>query len=285
MPQLSLPTLPRRLPNLPQSAQRGPGRPRTQAPKIRSTVIVSDLHLPLIDWPSYRAVVHFIKDKRPDYLFLNGDIIDCAEQSRYEKSPAVFGQTEEELRLANEILDELQEASPTTIIKYIAGNHERRLAHRLYENPDLLSYLAPSGNPLEVLTIALNLDDRGIEFLDYPEAYNLYGFIITHGQATGQHPAKKEVERAGMPGCSGHCHRQRFWERKDRRGVVQWWSLGGLCSHDVDYIKNPDWVRGFGYLQQIVDSDDFTFASIPIITGKFLYDRVLYSQDGAFEAA
>lgn len=273
------------MPTLPTLPLRGPGRPRTLAPKIRSSVIISDLHLPLIDWPSYHAVIHFIKEKHPDYIFLDGDIIDCGEQSRFEKNPKIFGQMEEELRLANDVLDEIQATSPTSIIKYLAGNHENRLCRRIFENPDLISYMAPSGNPSEVLIRALSLEERNIEWLDYPDAYNLYGFLIAHGQAVGQHPAKREVERAGMSGCSGHCHRQRFWERKDRRGVVQWWSIGGLCSHDVDYIKNPDWVRGFGYLLQIVDSDAFTFASIPIIGGKFLYDGVLYSQDGAFTAA
>jgi UDP-2,3-diacylglucosamine pyrophosphatase LpxH len=98
--------------------RKGPGRPRTKAPEIRTTVIISDLHLPLIDWPSYYAVKHFIAEKRPDYLFLDGDIIDCAEQSHFEKNPKIFGQTEEELQLANQVLDELQQTSPTTIIKY-----------------------------------------------------------------------------------------------------------------------------------------------------------------------
>jgi hypothetical protein len=145
--------------------------------------------------------------------------------------------------------------------------------------------MTASGEPSEILRRALSLDERNIEWIDYPDAYNLYGFLIAHGQATGIHPAKKEAERSGLSGCSGHVHRQRSWERKDRRGVVQWWSIGGLCSHDVEYIANPDWVRGFGYLQQVVDSDIFTFASIPILDGKFIYDRALYSQDGVFAAA
>src|SRR3712207_7111535 len=43
-------------------------------------------------------------------------------------------------RSANQVLDELHEASPTTITKFIAGNHSARLANRLFENPDLLAF-------------------------------------------------------------------------------------------------------------------------------------------------
>jgi predicted phosphodiesterase len=263
---------------------RGRGRPRTQAPKIVSTVVFSDVHVPETDWPSYHAMRHFIKDIQPQYIIINGDLLDCQESSRFDKDPKRFGQTEEELLLANRILDELAEASPHSIIKFIAGNHCYRLTKRLWENPDLLSYMSPTRNANEIIPRALSLDERGIEWFGYPEVYNHRGFLFTHGQAVGQHPASKELSKYGMSGSSGHIHKFRYWERRDRRGHIAWWSLGGLMSLQMDYMPSPDWQNGFGLLMQVADTDIFNFTPIQINGGKFIYENALYTPDGKFTA-
>jgi hypothetical protein len=82
---------------------RGPGRPRTEPPKIRRTVVISNLHCPELDPAAFGAALSFIKDIRPDCLFLNGDIVDSYEISRFDKDPKRFGQTAEELEMANDV--------------------------------------------------------------------------------------------------------------------------------------------------------------------------------------
>jgi hypothetical protein len=262
---------------------RGRGRPRTQAPKIRSTVVISDLHCPDLDPAAYGAVLSFIKDKCPDYLIIAGDLLDLYTASRFEKDPRIINRTQEELEMANDVLDQLQEASPSSIMKITMGNHEARLTHRLFENPDILEYTTKAGDPNDVLANALSLSERGIDWIPYPYAFNHYGFTICHGQAVGQHPAKKEAEKYGLSGCSGHIHRGRYWESKNRRGLTQWWSLGGLCKHDVAYLPENDWTHSFGYLEQVVDSDAFTFHPLTIVSGRFLFGGKLYCSEGAFE--
>jgi len=262
---------------------RSKGRPRTQTPEIRTTLIISDLHIPEMDMAAYNATLHFIRDKRPTYLFVAGDMLDLHSFSSFAKDPELDHRTEESLEMANDVLDALQEASPTTIIKFIAGNHEKRLTRTLYEIPEVLPFVTKGKKPDQLLVDALNLERRNIDYYGYPEVVNHHGFYITHGEAAGLHAAKKELETHGVSGVSGHCHANRYWERRGRNGVTQWWSIGGLCSRDVAYRPNNSWVGGIGYLSQIVGSDVFSFAALPIVKGQFLYDGKTYCQDGAFE--
>jgi hypothetical protein len=272
--------------SLPQLPKRGPGRPRTQAPKIRTTLITNDYHLPDVDIPTLKAVGQLILDLQPDYHIINGDFLDCYEQSKYEKDPRVLDRTRQELEMANEVLDEFARLSPSTITKIVFGNHEKRLTHRLFDNPDLLAYVTKTGDPNEILAAALSLDERGIAWYGYPDSYNHFGFLLTHGQAVGVHPALKELQRYGVPGCSGHVHRNAYAETKTRRGHGQWWSLGGLCRDDMAYLPVNNWVRGIGILLQIVGSEDeFSFHPVTIVGGRFIFNSKLYCQDGAFDAA
>ena len=259
---------------------RGRGRPRTQAPKIQTVLISSDYHAPFVDWPTYHAMRHFLSDIRPDYHVINGDAIDAFELSRFSKDPHRFGQTVEELEIFNNILDELYEASPTTITKFIAGNHSARITNRFYDNADLLALVSPTRDPNDVLIQALGLKQRGISYLPYREVLDIGGFLITHGEAYGIHPSQAELKRYGMSGVSGHCHRNTSFEMKNRRGFAKWWTIGGLCRHDMDYRPTNDWNNGIGLYEGVVGTDLFQFHQIEIIGGRFLFQGKLYDQDG-----
>lgn len=248
-------------------------------------MVTSDHHLPEMDYSSYRAVLNFIRDVRPDYHYLAGDILDCHDQSTFTKDPDLTGRTEEAIGLANDMLDELAEASPTTVMKVVFGNHEMRLTRRLWDNPDLLPFLAGAGRtPDHLLAEALSLGERGIDWYPYHSVVNHWGFSIAHGEYANIHASKKEMETLGTSGVSGHIHRQSMWERKDRKGVNTWYSIGGLCKTNVSYRPINSWVNGFGFLSQLVDTDIYTFNQIPIIKGQFIFNGKLYNQDGVFES-
>lgn len=247
-------------------------------------MITSDHHLPQMDTAAYRAVLHFIADIRPDYHFLAGDIFDLQDQSTFIKDPDLSNRTLEAIELGNQMLDELEKASPTTITKIIWGNHDYTLTKRLWENPDLIPFLTAKGKtPNHLLADSLSLEERGIDWFPYHTVVNHWGFRVSHGEYANMHPRKKELEVTGMPGVSGHVHKHTMWERKDRNGVQHWYSIGGLCSHDVSYRPINGFVHGFGVLKQVVDTDIYNFYQVPIIKGRFIYGSSLYTQDGVFE--
>lgn len=273
------------MPLLPHLPLRGRGRPRTQAPELRVTLITNDYQIPDIDWPVYRTVLHFLKDLRPDFHYINGDYLDLYSQSRYTKDPSKAGQTAEELEIANRILDELTEACPNSIIRFTMGNHEARMTQRLYENPDLIPYFRSASSPDEVIARALSLDERGIDWVPYKQHFNHYGMIITHGQSAGVNPARTELLRYGMSGLSGHVNRNCTFEMKTQHGFAKWWTLGGLTSHKLDFMPVNNWVHGIGVLYQVVGSSEFTFYPIEIVNAKFIFNGRLYTPDGVFAAA
>lgn len=269
---------------MPILPHRGKGRPRIHQPEIRTTVLTADHHLPELHTPTYKAVLNFIRDIRPDYHILAGDILDCHDQSTYLKDPDLTGRTTEAIEMANVMLDELYDASPTTITKVIFGNHDYRLTRRLHENPDLIPFLAPQGKTADhLLADALSLKDRQIDWYPYHTILDHWGFAVGHGEYANMHPAKKEMEAAGMSGMSGHVHRASMWERKDKTGVKHWYTIGCMCNTQVSYRPINTFVNGFGVLKQLVGTDTFTFQQIPVIKGQFLFGSKLYSQDGAFD--
>lgn len=265
--------------------QRSKGRPRTRDVEIRTTVLTSDHHIPEMDAGSYRAVLNFIKDTRPDYHFLIGDIMDCHDQSSFIKDPDLTGRTTEAIELTNQMLDELAEASPTTLTRILWGNHESRITRRLWENPDLIPFLSGKGKtPDHLLADALSLQERGIDWYPYRAVVNHWGFYLVHGEFANLHAPKKHLDHLGVSMAMGHIHKQKMWERKDIGGVKHCYSIGGLCKTNPSYRPNSDWVNGFGVLKQVVGTDVYTFQQIPIVKGQFIVGSKLYTSDGVFEA-
>jgi hypothetical protein len=280
------------LPSLPQLPLRGRGRPRTTAPEIRRTVLSTDWHCPQHDSAAFGTLLNFIGDIRPDYHIVLGDVLDLPSLSTFLKDPALEGRTEEAIAAANAMLDQLHAASPTTITKIVFGNHDYRLTKSLWMTPEILPFVTKGKQPVELLSEVLSLNDRQIDWYDYREVYDHYGFALTHGEAAGLNSAKKELETHSVSGASGHVHATRYWEHRGRKGVTQWWSLGGIPSRDVSYRPNNGWIPSIALLEQVVGtptpacpSGVFTLHPLPIIKGQFVFNSKIYNQDGSFAAA
>lgn len=246
-------------------------------------MISSDFHVPYHDVASYSAFKHFLRYLRPDYHIIAGDFLDSAGLSTFSKDPNAVS-AEIELEMANQVLDELYEASPNSITKFIAGNHSKRLERRLWETPELIPFVTKGKTPLQVLAGCLSLDERGIEYFDYPAVYMHWGFAITHGEATSLHSARKELDTHGVSGASGHTHRAGMWVKHDRAGTKHWYSLGGLCSREVGYRPNNNWNQSVGVLFQVVGTELYTFYQVPIVKSQFIWEKSLFTQDGRFES-
>ena len=271
---------------MPILPQRGRGRPHTNSPEIRVTVISNDYQLPFVDWSVYATFKHFLADIKPDFHFINGDFLDLYPVSKYDKDPEMLDLARTEIETANTVLDELYAASPSTITKFVYGNHCERLTKRMMQDTELWRYLLPEQKrPDDIIADLLSLKDRSIDYVPYRSHFNHYGFIVTHGQATGLHPAKRELERYGKSGCSGHVNRQTYYETKNQHGYSAWWTLGGLTSHKLDFMPINNWTHGIGVLYQVVGSDRFSFYPIEIVGAKFIFDGKLYTCDGVFKAS
>ena len=190
-----------------------------------TVVIASDIHIPFQDDAAVRSFVKYCKEKQPEVVVLNGDVLDMFMLSRFTKGEG--RNPLEEMTMCQGFLDSLRKAVPNADIYYVIGNHENRLEkYVLNKAPELASLIE------DVFTIIKTSDYkvRGCASVTFND-----NFVCKHGTLLGNKSglsAIKEMENAYMSG---------------RKFV--WLETGCLCSLNPEYMINPNWQAGFAQLE------------------------------------
>lgn len=226
-----------------------------------SFVILSDIHYPYEDAKAVKAAVNFIKEKQPDVVVLNGDILDFYDLSRFNKSPDRVQCLQKEINKAKKLFKDIREAIPLGEIYFIKGNHEARLEKYLMKNPELYS--------LDALKLSniLDLKQYGIAFID--KSLRLGPLKIIHGDLVrkySSYTAKGELEKHDCSGISGHTHRGGIHYQQTPERYLMWAESFCLCGLQPEYIDEPNWQQGILY--GWVKKDSFCVVPIPIVEGK-----------------
>lgn len=207
-----------------------------------TVVIASDIHIPFQDDGAVRSFIKYCKEKQPEVVVLNGDVLDMFMLSRFTKGEG--RNPLEEMTMCQEFLDSLRKVVPNTEIYYVIGNHENRLEkYVLTKAPELASLIE------DVFTIIKTSDYRvrGCASVTFND-----NFVCKHGTLLGNKSglsAIKEMENAYMSGATGHTHRLcKYIARKSGRKFV-WLETGCLCSLNPEYMINPNWQAGFAQLE------------------------------------
>lgn len=93
-------------------------------PKIKKTVVLSDIHIPYHDQKALAVAISYMEDYKPDEIILNGDILDNYSCSSYRKDEARFIELQDELDEVKSFLSHLRELFPKAKMHYVSGNHE-----------------------------------------------------------------------------------------------------------------------------------------------------------------
>jgi len=176
---------------------------------------------------------------------INGDLHDCASISYWPVSHRDFPR---ETELVIDFLDFLIQEFPGKKIVWKPGNHELRLP-RLYMSkvPELVEM------PYLAMEAALNLEKRGIEFLDYFQLVMGGKLYLLHGHEVNRldvavNPARGLFRKTNgsSAGC-GHTHRtSEHVEVRMDGTMVTCWSFGCLCDLSPDYRPyGNSWNWGF----------------------------------------
>nr|DAP28614.1 MAG TPA: Calcineurin-like phosphoesterase [Caudoviricetes sp.] len=161
-------------------------------------VIGSDMHIPFQDDRAVACFIKYCKEKRPEAIVLNGDILDMFMLSKFTKGEG--RNPLEEITMCRELLEMVRKACPTSDIYYVIGNHENRLEkYVLSKAPELASLIE------DVFSIIKTEDFkiRGCASLTIND-----NFVCKHGTLLGNKSglsAIKEMENAYMSGATGHC--------------------------------------------------------------------------------
>lgn len=207
-----------------------------------TVVIASDIHIPFQDDGAVRSFIKYCKEKQPEVVVLNGDVLDMFMLSRFTKGEG--RNPLEEMTMCQGFLDSLRKAVPNADIYYVIGNHENRLEkYVLTKAPELASLIE------DVFTIIKTSDYRvrGCASVTFND-----NFVCKHGTYIGNKSglsAIKEMENSYMSGATGHVHRGIVYRARKAGRKFVWIETGCLCSLNPEYSILPNWCQGFATVE------------------------------------
>lgn len=161
-------------------------------------IVGSDIHIPFQDDRAVRAFVKYCKEKQPEVVVLNGDVLDMFMLSKFTKGEG--RNPLEEITMCQGFFESLRKALPNSDIYYVIGNHENRLEkYVLSKAPELASLIEDVFSIIKVEDFKI----RGCASVTFNG-----NFVCKHGTLLGNKSglsAIKEMENAYMSGATGHC--------------------------------------------------------------------------------
>lgn len=246
-------------------------------------VSFSDVHIPFEDKKVVELLFEFLKDNKPKYVVINGDLMDCFMISKFDKSPGRGVTLQKEFEMTRGFLSLIRKICPDAEIELIAGNHEMRLRKYLLNKAiDLYG--------LEGLTIEdqLHLKDLNIKYTDFQEGVtqfehnftNVGDLFIGHFNKTSKnagYTAKALLDDLGVSFIQGHNHKfgistKRLLDGRQLIGVEQ----GCLCSLK-SYMSNPNWSQGFTVFYKKRSNNRFQICPVNVVNGGFFFGDKEYN--------
>jgi hypothetical protein len=281
--------------------------------QLKHAVIVPDLQMgfswknrfqylePMHDRKAMDAVVNLIREIKPHYVILLGDMLDLAPWStRFPRKPEYKQTTQPVIDEMHWWLADIRSVAPGAKIVYMAGNHEERMHKAMVEKLPEATYLAKAFQDAPALSIRnlLRLDDLHIEYVGpYGEDWWLWDRVrITHGtkvRSGGGATAVAIAKTARWSEVYGHVHKvemmQKTFHGPFGRNVITAMSPGCLCRVDgtVPGVNlNPDWQQGCGIATLDEKTEQVHMQVLPIYDGSLVWDsRVIEGQDPAEQIA
>ena len=234
-------------------------------------LLISDLHIPYHDIQSITLALDYGKENKVNTIFINGDLIDNHQVSRFESDPRKRS-VKQEFDATKQFLVSLRSAFPDAFIYWLKGNHcirlEKFLLAKVHEIWD---------DPYFTLEERLRLNEEKIIMLDDKVLVKAGKLSITHGHHIFKgvfapvNPARGAFLRAKQSVIVGHLHRASYHPEVDLDGkVIGCWSTGCLCELKPNYspmVSNSQ--HGFAHIL-VEKNGDYTVKNYQIINGKIL---------------
>ena len=221
---------------------------------------ISDTHSTFLDPFTWQVFLETIRDLRPDVVYLNGDVLECQEISRFAKIPGWTCPLQLEFDFARAMFKQIRDAGHDGDLIWGGGNHGiDRLAMYLTQVARGFSGLRTlrfdklaglDGLDVQLAQGGTIASPAGTE--DDRRGVLLYGFFrVHHGTLLGEFPSMAELKSAGRSGTSGHAHRASLaFGRTEATERLCWMTTPSACTEHAAraYIKgtNTGWQRGFG---------------------------------------
>jgi predicted phosphodiesterase len=211
-------------------------------------VWLGDQHVPDHDVKTNAAVFRYLKEERPDYVILGGDMLDfsCISSHNRDNLRRIESRRlQKEFDAGNKYLDALQRAVGNIPIVYLEGNHEFRVERYIDVNPQL--------EGLFTVPEKLKLKERGINWIkswSETKPFRVGKALFLHGLYHSKNHANLMVQNFGSNIFYGHTHdtdcASLITMGDSTTKIAQ--ALGCLCNYRQYYLKGRPtrWQQAFG---------------------------------------
>ena len=242
--------------------------------EFTTAVVLNDVHIPFEDKRVVKLVLSFIKWFKPGMVFLNGDILDFYEVSKYDKDPKRGANLQQEILKGTAFLQSVRDAAPSARIIYTEGNHEHRLHRYLIANAPALTWV--DGLKMPGL---LGLDRLNIEYVPcdadkFIDTYFQWGqLLIGHFNTCRSQSgatARALLEQFGISSIQGHCHSTGSANKTlHPNKQIASFENGCLCNLHPHYTNPKNWMHSICVVHKENKGSYFQVQQIPIINGQF----------------
>ena len=235
--------------------------------KVKRVLVLPDIHYPIEDRKTMKAVLAYAADHKWDEVIQLGDLMDFDVISSHNAGNlrVVSGKSiQKDYDYANKQLDRLQSAIKSAPLVILEGNHDYRVERYIDAHPETEGLLE--------VPIGLKFAERGVTWVTSwrdGSVHKVGNANFIHGIYTNDHHAKKHVTTFGEPIFYGHLHDFQAYSQVlqgDNKTLVGQ-SLGCLCDYRPYWMKGrPNrWQQGFAVFH--VHPDGF-FQYFPVMIFK-----------------
>jgi len=232
-------------------------------------LIINDIHLPYHSIQALNAVLEYGVSYKPDFIFINGDLVDFHQLSYFQKDP-MKKRFSKELKIMQEFLENLYTIFNCKIF-YKFGNHEERYDSFLYQKAGEL--VGVDEFKLETL-VKNRVPD--IDIIRDKRLVVAGGLPFIHGHEFGRgvfnpvNAARGLYLQAKHSAVKGDCHTSSEHSEPNIFGkIMTTYSVGCLCGLTPKWLPLNKWNHGFATID-IIAEKEFRFRNYRIYNGKIL---------------
>jgi predicted phosphodiesterase len=234
---------------------------------IKRLGICNDIHLPYHDKFAVQACFAEFKKRQVDGIYLNGDIMDLEDVSRFEKMPD-GRYLKDEIEVGRSFVKSLRKLFPNIPIYWKDGNHEKRLESYVASKAPELVKLFGMDIPTQ-----LELAEHDIIHVPEHKVARFGKLWIAHGHELGLKSgtvniARQVRMRVGVNVIFGHWHKQQVDTSRNLADEVHGaWAVGCLAYLKPRYtgVLNQ-WTQGAATVD-LNDDGSFQVSPFQIVDG------------------
>jgi len=285
-----------------------------------TSIAFSDIHFRFEDFVALNVTLDFTEELQPDNIFINGDVPDFPDISKFSNTPLdtltdadladltglvlesrrqgkskkyIKPRLQRDFERIYEFFKDLRRRCPKARFYWIYGNHDHRLQSYVQAGAPQLSGVRRPGDKGDILALSeiTKVSEFGVEtvYSDKNESSMAYGdLLIGHfykvsvkSGATARGLMNQKHKSLLQP----HVHRMgACYKTKSDGTVLVGVEMGCLCRLDPDWMENPNWQHGFVVIHKKKNSKRFYLQPIQIIDGAFLFGGKRYGRKSAVEA-